>query len=182
MNLALKGQKTEQRGPSCLHVWPSRDGRRLSQKLLHLQRVPASRTIPRALPWASSVLALQAVLWNHHRMSFPKTKIGKSLWRASRWVVKRCVAESNRSIWFCRPTHNRFVNAPNYVRLQVACFDLRMQRYKELSVYPNFFLTFSCSRVVFRLFLSFCVAAEPVSVAVRARCILHNPHKGRRLR
>lgn len=56
------------------------------------------------------------------------------------FLLKRCLAESNRSTRFCRPLPNRSVKTPFVSEATIS--ELRVQRYNFYLVPPNFSATF----------------------------------------
>ena len=56
------------------------------------------------------------------------------------FLLKRCLAESNRSTRFCRPLPNRSVKTPFISEATIS--ELRVQRYYFYLVPPNFSSTF----------------------------------------
>ena len=59
-------------------------------------------------------------------------------------TCERCVAESNRSIRFCRPSHNRFVNAPfSFANAKVIIFFWIIQIFCTIFYHCGSFFGFS---------------------------------------
>ena len=68
------------------------------------------------------------------------------------FLLKRCLAESNRSTRFCRPLPNRSVKTPFVSEATIS--ELRVQRYNFYLVPPNFLETFFKKNFHFLLFFS----------------------------
>ena len=63
------------------------------------------------------------------------------------FLLKRCLAESNRSTRFCRPLPNRSVKTPFVSEATIS--ELRVQRYNFYLVPPNFLATFFKKTFIF---------------------------------
>ena len=66
------------------------------------------------------------------------------------FLLKRCLAESNRSTRFCRPLPNRSVKTPFVSEATIS--ELRVQRYNFYLVPPNFLATFFKKTFIFCCF------------------------------
>ena len=66
------------------------------------------------------------------------------------FLLKRCLAESNRSTRFCRPLPNRSVKTPFVSEATIS--ELRVQRYYFYLVPPNFLATFFKKTFIFCCF------------------------------
>ena len=83
------------------------------------------------------------------------------------FLLKRCLAESNRSTRFCRPLPNRSVKTPFVSEATIS--ELRVQRYYFYLVPPNFSSTFFKKLsffIVFPLFSLFLLQIFSFSVHI----------------